>query len=142
MMDKSFVFALLTALIWGLAPAFEKIGLRGATIDPVLGVFIRTMPIAVIAVLGVLFMGRLGEVAAVDIKSALFVAAGGLLAGLFGQLAFYSALKAGEASVVVPVAATYPLVALFISVIFLGEAFTVQKLAGIALVVGGVMLLK
>ena len=107
-----------------------------------LGVFIRTMPIAVIAVLGVLFMGRLGEVAAVDIKSALFVAAGGLLAGLFGQLAFYSALKAGEASVVVPVAATYPLVALFISVIFLGEAFTVQKLAGIALVVGGVMLLK
>ncbi|HBG45815.1 MAG TPA: hypothetical protein DDW94_02390 [Deltaproteobacteria bacterium] len=140
-MDKSFAFAILTAVIWGIAPAFEKIGLKGP-IDPVLGVLIRTVPIMVIALLGVFFMGRLGDVATVDVKSALFVAAGGLLAGLLGQLAFYSALKAGDASVVVPVAATYPLVALLISVVFLGEAFTIQKLAGIALVVGGVALLK
>lgn len=141
-MDKSFLFAVLAAVIWGFAPALEKVGLRGASIDPFLGVFIRTIPIALFAVLGVLVMGRLSEVASVDIKSALFVAAGGLVAGLLGQLAFYSALKWGEASVVVPVAATYPLVALFVSVLFLGEAFTVQKLAGIILVVGGVVLLK
>jgi len=141
-MDKSFLFAVLAAVIWGFAPALEKVGLRGASIDPFLGVFIRTIPIALFAVLGVLVMGRLSEVASVDIKSALFVAAGGLVAGLLGQLAFYSALKWGEASVVVPVAATYPLVALFVSVLFLGEAFTLQKLAGIILVVGGVVLLK
>lgn len=141
-MDKSFLFAVLAAVIWGFAPALEKVGLKGASIDPFLGVFIRTIPIALIAVLGVVLMGRLGEVAAVDLKSALFVAAGGLVAGLLGQLAFYSALKWGEASVVVPVAATYPLVALLVSVLFLGEAFTIQKLAGIILVVGGVVLLK
>ncbi|MBZ0220714.1 MAG: EamA family transporter [Candidatus Methylomirabilis sp.] len=140
-MDKSFIFAVLAALVWGLAPAFEKIGLKGP-IDPFLGVFIRTIPIAAIVVAGVFFMGRMGEVANVDLRSALFLAAGGVLAGLLGQFAFYSALKAGEASVVVPVAATYPLVALFVSVLFLGEAFTLQKLAGIALVVGGVVLLK
>ena len=141
-MDKSFLFAILAAIIWGFAPALEKVGLRGAGMDPFLGVFIRTVPIAVFAMLGVLLMGRLGEVASIDFKSVLFVAAGGLVAGLFGQLAFYSALKSGEASVVVPVAATYPLVALIVSVVFLGEAFTIQKLAGIALVVGGVALLK
>ena len=141
-MDKSFLFAILAAVIWGFAPALEKVGLKGAGMDPFLGVFIRTVPIAVFAMLGVFFMGRLGEVASIDLKSVLFVAAGGLVAGLFGQLAFYSALKSGEASVVVPVAATYPLVALIVSVLFLGESFTMQKLAGIALVVGGVALLK
>jgi transporter family protein len=141
-MDKSFLFAVLAAVIWGFAPALEKVGLKGAGMDPFLGVFIRTIPIALFAMLGVLAMGRMGEVASIDLKSALFVAAGGLVAGLLGQLAFYSALKWGEASVVVPVAATYPLVALLVSVLFLGEAFTMQKLAGIALVVGGVVLLK
>ena len=141
-MDKSFLFAILAAVIWGLAPALEKVGLKGAGMDPFLGVFIRTIPIAVFAMLGVLLMGKMGEVASIDLKSALFVGAGGLIAGLLGQFAFYSALKAGEASVVVPVAATYPLVALIVSVLFLGESFTIQKLAGIALVVGGVALLK
>ncbi|MBI5643364.1 MAG: EamA family transporter [Deltaproteobacteria bacterium] len=140
-MNKSFIFAALTSLIWGFAPAFEKLGLD-SKIDPYLGVVIRSIPIAIIAFLGLMFMGRAGSITTVDLKSALLVAAGGLIAGLLGQFAFYSALKSGEASVVVPVAATYPLVALLVSVIFLGEAFTWQKLAGIGLVVGGVMLLK
>jgi bacterial/archaeal transporter family protein len=103
---------------------------------------IRTIPIAVLATLGLALMGRLDSITTVDLRSALFVAAGGIVAGLIGQLAFYAALKGGEASIVVPVAATYPLVALIVSVIFLGEAITVQKLAGIGLVVGGVALLR
>lgn len=140
-MSKPFFFALLAAIIWGCSPALEKIGLNGR-IDPYMGIVIRTIPIAIIAIFGLALMGRLGEISTVDLKSALFVAAGGLVAGLLGQLAFYSALKSGEASVVVPVAATYPLVALFVSIIFLGEAFTLQKLVGISLVVGGVVLLK
>lgn len=87
-------------------------------------------------------MGRLKSFATLDARSTFFVIAGGLVAGLLGQLAFYSALKAGDASIVVPVAATYPLVALIVSVAFLGESFSVQKALGIALVVAGVMLLK
>jgi transporter family protein len=140
-MNKAFFFAMLTSLIWGLAPAFEKIGL-GGRIDPYLGVVIRTIPIALVGLFGLALMGRLDTMAQVDIKSALFVMTGGFLAGFLGQVAFYSALKSGEASIVVPLAATYPLVALVISVIFLGEAFTWQKLAGISLIVGGVVLLK
>lgn len=140
-MNKPFFFAALASLIWGFAPALEKVGLNGK-IDPYLGVVIRTIPIAVVAVLGLTFMGRLNSITSVDAKSMLFLAAGGIVAGLVGQVAFYSALKSGEASVVVPVAATYPLVALMVSVVFLGEAFTWQKVAGILFVVLGVMLLK
>lgn len=140
-MNRSFLFALLTSLIWGFAPALEKMGLRGS-IDPYLGVVIRTIPIAVIALSGLVIMGRTADVANVDLKSAFFVASGGFVAGLIGQIAFYSALKSGEASVVVPVAATYPLVALIVSILFLGEALTWSKAVGAVLVVSGVVLLK
>jgi len=140
-MDRAFFFAVLTALIWGFAPAFEKLGLAGR-IDPFLGVVIRTIPITVISLAGLLFMGRLGSLATVDARSAVFIMAGGLIAGLAGQFAFYSALKTGQASVVVPIAATYPLVAFLVSMAFLGEPFTWQKAVGIFLVVGGVILLK
>ncbi|MBI1910657.1 MAG: EamA family transporter [Deltaproteobacteria bacterium] len=140
-MNKPFFFAVLAAIIWGCAPVFEKLGLD-SKIDPYLGVVIRSIPIAVIGIAGLAFMGRLNSIASVDAKSAILVAVGGLIAGLMGQIAFYSALKTGEASVVVPVAATYPLVALLVSVVFLGEAFTIHKLIGIGLVVGGVMLLR
>ena len=141
MHEKAFVFALLTAVIWGMAPAVEKAGLAGR-LDPYVGVVIRTIPITITSLAGLLFMGRWNELAQVDARSALLVTAGGLLAGFLGQLTLYTALKAGEASVVVSIAATYPLVALVVSVLFLGESLTLQKAAGAALVVGGVILLK
>ncbi|MBI5560007.1 MAG: EamA family transporter [Deltaproteobacteria bacterium] len=140
-MNRAFVYAVLTSFIWGLAPAFEKMGLRGK-IDPYAGVVIRTVPIAVIGLFGLLFLGKIKEISSADLRSVAFVVAGGLLAGFFGQVAFYSALKAGEASKVVPLAATYPLVALVISVIFLGEELTLQKFAGIGMIVSGVILLR
>jgi transporter family protein len=140
-MNRGFFFALLTAMVWGLAPILEKAGLAGR-VDPYLGVVIRSISITVLAVAGLLVMGRGGSIASVDLRSAFFIGAGGVVAGLIGQFLFYSALKTGEASVVVPVAATYPLVALLVSVLFLGEALTWQKLGGIGMVVGGVMLLK
>ena len=119
-MDRAFYLAVLTALIWGFAPAFEKFGLSGS-IDPYLGVVIRTIPIAVIGLVGLTFMGRLPSIA---------------------TFVFYSALKSGEASVVVPITATYPLVAFIVSMAFLGESFTWQKAVGILLVVGGVVMLR
>ncbi len=140
-MSRGFLFAILTSLIWGLAPAFEKIGLHGR-IDPYIGVVIRTIPIVITGFAGLVVMGRIEEMAQVELRNVVFLCIGGLLAGFLGQVAFYSALKNAEASVVVPLAATYPLVALLVSVMFLGEAFTWQRLVGVVFVVSGVILLK
>ena len=141
MKNNAFFLAILSALIWGMAPIFEKVGLN-SKIDPYLGVVVRTLPIAFIGLTGLIFMGRIDSLFQVDMKSAAFVIIGGLIAGFIGQIVFYTALKSGEASVVVPVAATYPLVALVISILFLGEAVTWQKVTGIGLVVAGVVMLK
>ena len=129
------------ALIWGFAPALEKMGLSGK-VDPYTAVVIRNIPVAVLGLAGLFFVGRIGSITEIGTKSLLFLVAGGLVAGLAGQYTFYAALKGGQPSIVVPVTATYPLVALVISILFLGDSFTWQKLAGVLLVVGGVILLK
>ncbi|NQV04490.1 MAG: EamA family transporter, partial [Candidatus Omnitrophica bacterium] len=67
---------------------------------------------------------------------------GGFMASILGQIFFYNALKAGEASKVVPIAGIYPLVAFFLGVIFLGECFTIVKVCGVIFVVLGLFLLR
>lgn len=141
MNGRAYILALLTAFIWGIAPIFEKIGLSGK-IEPYVAVVVRTIPIVIVSFLGLFFMGRMGSLSQLATKDVIFVAIGGLLAGFLGQITIYSALKTGEASVVVPIAATYPLVAMTVAVIFLGEPITWQKVAGVILVVSGVLLLK
>ena len=141
MNNMAFIFALITALLWGIAPIFEKIGIAGG-IAPYLGVVIRSISVAFIGLAGLLLMGKASELSSIDLRSAAFLVAGGLFAGFFGEYTYYSALKTGDASMVVPVAAAYPLVTLIISVLFFHEAFTLSKAAGIVLVVGGVVLLR
>jgi transporter family protein len=141
MASKAFVYALLAAIIWGLAPAFEKTGLRGR-IDPYVGVMIRTIPIVILSIAGLFLLGKVEELAHIETRNIIFLVIGGLLAGFLGQLALYNALKAGEASIVVPISATYPLVTLIIAVLFLGESVTFTKVLGILLVISGITLLR
>ncbi len=72
----------------------------------------------------------------------LYIMLGGFMASIIGQIFFYNALKIGEVSKVVPIAATYPLIAFLFGVIFLGESFTFTKGIGIALLMAGLFLLR
>lgn len=141
MNGKAYFLSILTAFIWGLAPIFEKIGLSGK-IEPYVAVVVRTIPIVIISFLGLIFMGKVGSLSQLATKDILFVTIGGLLAGFLGQITIYSALKIGHASVVVPIAATYPLVAMTVAVLFLGEPITWQKVVGVVFVISGVMMLR
>jgi len=77
-----------------------------------------------------------------DPKSMLFLFAGGILASILGQIFFYNALKQGEISKMVPIAATYPLVSFLLGLLFFGESFTILKGLGIGFVILGVFLLR
>ncbi|MBI4746432.1 MAG: EamA family transporter [Deltaproteobacteria bacterium] len=141
MNGRAYLLSILTAFIWGIAPIFEKIGLSGE-IEPYVAVVVRTIPIVLVSFTGLLFMGKVGSLGQLASKDVLFVTIGGLLAGFLGQITLYSALKIGQASVVVPIAATYPLVAMTVAVLFLGEPLTWQKVTGVVLVISGVMMLR
>lgn len=138
---NSFLWAILTAVIWGVVPLLEKSGLF--KIDPIVGLFYRCLGVMIGIVLLFLFKGA-------EIRQSLgnfhagmtLLIAGGFLASILGQVFFYQALKTGEASKVVPLAGIYPLVSFILGVMILGEKVTLAKVGGMSLILMGVFLLK
>jgi bacterial/archaeal transporter family protein len=68
-------------------------------------------------------------------------AALGTVAVIAALYMFFVALSTGEVSKIVPISATYPVVTLILAAMFLSEGVTVAKAAGVAVVVGGVVVL-
>jgi len=130
----------LTIIFWGTAPILDKIALNKGT--PLQGLVIRSVAIMVVLCIGLLFTGKLKEAFNVDVKSMAFFAASGIVAGLLGVFTYYSALKVGNASRIVPLASVYPMIAFILGVLILKENFTFTKLLGTLFVVLGVFLLK
>jgi len=91
-------------------------------------------------VMGYLLVGGLGPVAWQPWGVGAAVGAG--IAMALGLLFFFEALARGPATVVVPLTALYPAVAVVLSRIFLQEALTLRHLAGLALALAAVWLLS
>ncbi|MBF0385032.1 MAG: EamA family transporter [Candidatus Omnitrophica bacterium] len=138
---KSFHWALLTVIIWGFVPFLEKIGLNKLPVMTAL--FFRCM--GVMVGISALMLFKLPEV-----KQALtnppsgwhYVAIGGLLASVIGQIFFYNALKTGDVSKVTPMAGSFPLVTFLLGVLILKEALTLNKAFGVLFIIIGVFLLN
>ncbi|MBI1991710.1 MAG: EamA family transporter [Candidatus Omnitrophica bacterium] len=137
---SAFLWALLTAAIWGVVPLLEKLGLGSAS--PAVGVMVRSFGVVV----GMLLFGWLwspwSALRSVSWSSILLLGSGGLLASFVGQFAFYHALKSGAISQVTPVAGAYPLVAALLGWWVLREPLTMSRLLGVGLIVAGVFLLR
>ena len=136
----AFLWALVTAAIWGVVPLMEKLALAQA--PPVAGVLARSLGVVAGLLLFTLGGAPWGQVQALSWKTKLLLGSGGLLASFIGQLAFYQALKSGAVSQMTPVAGAYPLVAALLGWCVLREPLTASRLAGVALVVLGVALLR
>ena len=137
---SAFLWALLTACIWGGVPLMEKVGLGQGS--PVSAVVVRSLGVMVGLVL---FGGIQSPWAALQTmrwSSILLLAGAGLLASFVGQMAFYHALKSGQLSQVTPVAGAYPLVAAILGWWLLREPLTVPRVLGVVCVVMGVILLR
>jgi transporter family protein len=138
---NAFYLALLTAVVWGIVPIIEKAGL--SKIAPLSGLLIRCAGVLIGAGILIIFNTRLlKDALKADIKTVILLVLGGFLASIVGQMLFYNALKQGEASKMVPIAGIYPLVSFLIAVMFLGEAVTPLKVAGMVLIVLGIFFLR
>lgn len=82
----------------------------------------------------------LGELALILVGDTWWAIASASLA-IGGLVVLYVALGTGEASKVVPVSAAYPMVTVVLSALVLSESLTVARVGGMALVVGGVVLI-
>lgn len=141
MEKNAFLFALLAALSWGVAPAFGKLGLSQT--QPWLALALRNFFVAAVMLGWALAGGWMAEVGRLFAsRGGLYVMAEGLFGALLGQLAYFYAIKYGEASRVVPVASSFPLFALILGLLLLRERFDWDKVIGTVLIVLGIIFLR
>ena len=98
---KAEIFALMTAILWGVGSFFEKRGLHTGGISPQVGILIRTgTALVLLTILSYPYWHQLREM---EIRPLLYIlVGGGILAGTLGMLFFYKALSEGELSKVLP----------------------------------------
>ncbi|MBN1149153.1 MAG: EamA family transporter [Anaerolineales bacterium] len=137
---KPELFALFTAMAWGIGGYFEKKGLHMGNLSPQMGITIRTL--VALLILGVVSFPQWKSVPQAGGKAlVMMVLGGGVLAGSVGMLCFYTAIKGAPLSRVMPIAFTSPLFGALMGIAFSGEPFTWKTIVGILMTVGGIVLL-
>ena len=137
---KPQMFALLTAIAWGVGGYFEKKGLHLGDLSPQMGITIRTA--VALLILAAVSFPQWKTLPQAGSKALLMIAiGGGVIAGALGMLCFYTALKGAPLTKVMPIAFTSPLFGALMAIIFGGEPFTWKTAVGMAMTVGGIILL-
>ena len=137
---KPEVFAVLTAIAWGVGGYFEKKGLHLGNLSPTMGITIRTLTAVII--LAAASYPEWKTVPAAGTRALLYmVIGGGVVAGAVGMLCYYTAINGAPLTRVMPIAFTSPLFGAIMGYIFGGEALTFKSVAGMVLTIGGIVLL-
>ncbi|MFP3950811.1 MAG: EamA family transporter [Candidatus Bathyarchaeia archaeon] len=137
---ENLLYVLLAVFFWGLAPVFGKLGL--IEVSPLLGLSVRSFGISLILIVVGVLSGELVNLADMSLNSAALILAEGVFAGLLGHFSYYCALKIEEASRVVVLTRAAPVLTVAISVLFLGESISYQKIGGMALIIAGAILIN
>lgn len=137
---KPQIFALLTAICWGVGGYFEKKGLHLGNLSPQMGITIRTFTALII--LGIVSFPQWKLATQAGSKALLYmIIGGGVVAGAVGMLCFYTALKGAPLGKVMPIAFTSPLFGALMGVILGSEPLTAKTIIGTLLTVGGIIVL-
>jgi transporter family protein len=137
---KPELFALITAMAWGIGGYFEKKGLHLGNLSPQMGITIRT-GVALLILAAVSFPQWKTLPQAGGKALTLMILGGGVVAGSVGMLCFYAAIKGAPLSRVMPIAFTSPLFGALMGILFAGEPLTMKTILGMAMTVGGIVLL-
>lgn len=136
---SSLLLALIGTICWGIAPIFGKLGLMKA--DALSALCLRTLIAAGMVICWLAFSGKSPSLRYFMPSSYVFIALEAVLATLVGDLAYYAALKRGQAGSVMLVMSTSPLITLAMALVFLGEEPSWSQLIGAVLVVIGLLLI-
>ena len=137
--NNSWIFyALGSAFFAGLTAILAKIGVKD--IDSNLATAIRIVVILVFAWAIVWFQGTTNQLRVLDARTVCALVFSGLATGA-SWLCYFRALKLGPVSRVAPVDKLSVVFVVILAAIFLHEKIDIKTLAGVALMVGGALLL-
>ncbi len=140
MSKLALLYCLITVIAWGVASVLDKVMMR--ELSPWAAVFARMIIGTAIVGAYAVGSGALGELRGVSVGIWAALVGSALLGSLIGQVAYYSAMRHADASSVVPITATYPLVGAMLAIGLLREPLTASKVGGALLVVAGIILLS
>lgn len=132
------LFASLSAVFAALTSILAKIGIDG--VESNLATAVRTCVVLVMAWLIVLIKGKQKQVKAVDKKELVFICISGVLTGA-SWLFYYSAIKHGKVSVVVPIDKLSIIVSIAFSYIVFKEKLSKTAFLGLVLMVAGTLIM-
>jgi len=135
---KGEILALLAALLWGIAPIFDKIVVSSG-VSPYTANLIRAFGAIAFLTLAVLWL-RQFDLSAYTGKNLIYLLTAGALGGGLAMILYYIALKFTQASKVVPLTSIYPLFTVIFSAIALGENISPKVVVGTILIILGVVL--
>lgn len=133
------LMAVVAMVCWGIAPIFAKIGLNN--VNPVAGIILRTMISAGMVLTWVGVSGSLEHIKTVPVSAWGLIAIEALLATVVGDLAYYSAVKSLDVSLVAIIMSTSPLITMTCAALFLGEPITSWRVVGACYIVFGMILI-
>ena len=137
---KPQLLALITAIAWGIGGYFEKKGLHLGNLSPQMGITIRTA--VALVILGAVSFPQWKTIPLAGSKALLMmILGGGVVAGSLGMLCFYAALKGAPLTQVMPIAFTSPFFGALMGVILGGEPLSAKTVIGMALTIGGIVVL-
>jgi len=145
---RAVVFALLAGVCWGVGELFTKSVLHSGRVGAMTALAIRALvalPLLLACAGASLYVTRTEPrdwMNAPPKVLASLVFGSGLLAGGLALVFFFAALKAGELSVVKPIAfCIAPAIAVLLGWLILGEPMTARKAVAVCLILAGVILL-
>lgn len=137
---KPQLLALMTAIAWGVGGYFEKKGLQLGHLSPQMGITIRTgIALLILAAASYPDWKTLSQAGSKALWH--MIIGGGVVAGAMGMLCFYAAIKGAPLGRVMPIAFTSPLFGALMGILLGGETATLKTIGGMALTVGGIILL-
>jgi len=134
----SYVLAILAAILWGVAPIFDKIVIS-AGVSLYLANLIRAMGAVSFLSVTVIYFKHF-DLSQLTAKYFLYLFIAGMLAGGLAMVLYYTALKYEPASRIIPLTSIYPLFTIAISAIALGENLSMKVIVGTILIIIGVAL--
>ena len=133
-----FIFALASSVFAALTSILAKIGIEG--VNSTLATAVRTFVVLAMSWGMVFITTTQGGLLEISRRSWLFLVLSGIATGA-SWLCYYRALQIGEASKVVPIDKLSIVFTMVLAALVLHEQFTVQSIAGCALIAVGTLLM-
>ncbi|MEM1579165.1 MAG: DMT family transporter [Archaeoglobaceae archaeon] len=136
---KGEILALIAAILWGLAPIFDKYALSNVqSIYPALVV----RAFGAFATISLLSFALKETNFGISLKPIVSLLIAGAISGAIAMTFYFRALEEIGASRAVPITAVYPMFTAVFSLIILSEALTPRLLFGILLIIVGIILVS